>query len=144
MGCDIHMVLERRFGGQWVGVHGFEYSLDYVLDDKGNLKKRVLGGWMVRSRNYELFASLAGVRGDGPAPRGVPDDISDLARMELSDWGEDAHSETWYPLAEAVPIFAAHLMPGVLLTEQRHDLAYMLFSVNAEIRDYRLIIWFDN
>lgn len=144
MGCDIHMVLERKFENRWVGMHSFDYTTDYKYEND-EPKDRIYGGWLVRNRNYNLFASLAGVRGNGPEPRGLPDDLSDLARLQLGYWGEDGHSQTWYSMPEALPIFAAHYMPGHLLTEKRHNLAYTLFDIEDEdVELYRLIIWFDN
>lgn len=61
MGCDIHIFVEyREFGrtGRW---------------------RSLAEGEMRGDRDYEMFSALAGVRGDGPAPKGLPDDLSSQA-----------------------------------------------------------------
>lgn len=139
MGADIHMVLEKKNAdGVYVGLHNFPYPCN---------KKSSYEGWTARSRNYDLFADLAGVRGDGPEPKGLPDDISLLAQMKIDADGDDGHSHTYYGLKEAWPLFAAHLYGEEFLTDDRHHICYKLFGVDTEddnLDDYRLIIWFDN
>jgi hypothetical protein len=83
MGCDIHMILERKWRDKWVGIHEVDSA--------------------ARERNYDLFGRLAGVRRgdeDSPDPRGVPDDASDLSKMEIEGWGHGAHSHSWATLDE--------------------------------------------
>jgi hypothetical protein len=174
MGCDIHMVLERRHtfndgDTAWVGINDFdgrkvEYS-EVVKDviEEYNMKRRseddklpyahlpTYNSWEVRARNYPLFGKLSdGVRGHhGITPRTLPDDLSDLARMEIEGWASDAHSFTWLTLREALPHFGAAYYPELMLDEDRHDkLLGKLFEIYLEeeqsIDDYRLIIWFDN
>lgn len=63
MGCDIHLYAEhrRRDDGYWFG----------------------FGGQMNPGRDYALFGTLAGVRGEGPPvvePRGYPKDAGWRAR----------------------------------------------------------------
>ena len=70
MGCDIHMTLEMRHNGKWVGLHTFDYLPSEAFDmtdfDGDNLVKPGRSSpflfWKVRSRNYALFGKLAGVR----------------------------------------------------------------------------------
>ncbi|TDN70452.1 hypothetical protein [Paraburkholderia sp. BL10I2N1] len=166
MGTDIHMVLEREHNGKWVGVHNFDsrhmeyneatrqavvaYNATLGSDVEYGLRAQLpmYCDWGVRHRNYALFGSLANVRRDGdgaPDPKGVPDDVSDLARMEIDGWGIDGHSHTWWTLREALPVFAAHICPEDLLGEERKRLSSRLFEVDEEdVDQYRLIIWFDN
>ena len=58
MGCDIHIVAERLTAPDtWIGIRDFHSFHDKV------------GGWCFPAaleRNYERFAALAGIRGDGP------------------------------------------------------------------------------
>lgn len=134
MGCDIHMVLERRVcDGKWVGVHNFPY---YRTIKWHNFP-------LATDRNYDRFSALAGVRGEGPEPRGVPDDASDLARLQIEEWGSDGHSHSWLPLKDAAAIF--------LSTERNlddHARKYPtehFFNVDPASADsYRLVFWFDN
>lgn len=116
MGCDIHPVLEKRWTNQetgetkWVGVHDFPYrQLRITLyphqHSELKLKDPItvnIGyySYAAQQRHYMLFANLAGVRGDGPAPRGLPDDISDLATMGMQRMGGDGHSHSWVTARE--------------------------------------------
>jgi hypothetical protein len=52
-------------------------------------------------RNYHLFAALAGVRGDGPEPKGIPEDASETIKRALpyDDYG-NYHSHSYYSLDE--------------------------------------------
>ena len=162
MGCDIHMVLEKRIKRRWVGVNAFPYvhATVYAFDDKAREHKSLTGSthWQVRDRNYNLFAALAGVRGEGPLAKGVPDDVSDLAQMEIDRWGADGHSHSWMLMGEALPIFivAGQLGPqaaAVLSAFQNgtehalDDYMENFWSIDPDsetLDDYRLVFWFDN
>jgi len=85
MGCDIHLFLERKVGNKWVMVK----ELDSPADN----------------RNYARFSALAGVRGDGPAPKGLPLDISDSVKLHVDDWEGDGHSHSWETIDKAAKIF---------------------------------------
>ena len=111
MGCDIHPVLEKRWTDpetgitKWVGQHAYPYV---------QIKEVWQGGKVVatnywhaprpQERHYALFAKLAGVRGEGPEPRGYPEDVSDLALMRLGriDDDTDLHSHSWVTAREWV------------------------------------------
>ncbi len=145
MGCDIHLVVERRDGDRWVAVH--TTNATHGIDRDGEL------AWSCPAavrRNYRRFAALAGVRGDGPEPRGIPHDASDYARMEIRRWGRDGHSHSWLPLAEALPIFVeTERWPdaGHGVEYARRYPAYFFFDVNEvdpDLGDHRIVFWFDN
>lgn len=80
MGCDIHIFLERKNQDNcWVD------SMIYEHD-------RYKNGFQPLSemyRNYTLFATLAGVRGDDPIalPKGIPEDCSPEYKKLCDDWG---------------------------------------------------------
>jgi hypothetical protein len=144
MGCDIHGVVERRVRGKWVavrvlqGLHGTRWASSpygYVSD-------------AARSRNYERFAALAGVRGAGPAPRGVPEDASETTAFLVEDYGADGHSHSWLPLAEAAEVFArTEYWPDDLAEDAwpRRYPASLFFDVDEDsAAEHRLIFWFDN
>lgn len=148
MGCDIHMVLEKKHNGAWVGLHSFPYAATQNKPTD-TYPLRLGSSWAVRSRNYELFADLAGVRGEGTMgnePRGVPDDASHLTDMEVEEDGPDGHSHTYMLLSEAWPLFLIHTLPGEILEANRRQLGMGLFGLSGDDDpdDYRLIIWFDN
>src|SRR5262245_45786506 len=141
MGCDIHMVLERRDyeKNRWVGIDSF-CGHQSCLGDRGY-------SWSIaRSRNYARFAKLAGVRGDGPEPRGVPDDISETTDFLIRDWDGDGHSHSWLMLSDAVPIFLETAWPDPEPDSftAKYPASYFFGVESEKLDDYRLIFWFDN
>lgn len=129
MGCDIHGWIERKTSSGWVAVN--------ELKDKG------------RSRNYERFAKLAGVRGDGPEPRGMPCDVSATAKYHIEQWDTDGHSHSWLPIAEAAPIFLATAWQPEDF-EKKYPLSSFFdleigdIPSQGTVDEYRLVFWFDN
>ena len=151
MGCDIHLVLEKRDGGKWVGVDTFtsHHRSRPTRDD-------IMDGFSsptARSRNYDRFAALAGVRGDGPEARGLPPDLSDTTALLASEWGDDGHSHSWLPLNEAARIFleTEWVPPGKELSEsikkypeEHYFNVDRLEAGGGDDDNYRVVFWFDN
>lgn len=140
MGCDIHIVLEQKSGCKWIGI-------DTFAGHESCYGK----GWTspaVTSRNYELFAVLAGVRGEGPTPRGLPDFPSDTSALLLSEWGQDAHSVSWLPLDEAAQAWLAsdHAKPEdfALKFPESHYFGVDISDDRKDAENYRIVFWFDN
>lgn len=87
MGCDIHLMVERRVDGVWQSVDNWEPDGDQsscFYDD----------------RSYNLFAVLAGVRNYDEVtpisgPRGIPDDVSPQVKAYIERWGIDGHSHSF-------------------------------------------------
>ena len=76
MGCDIHAHVEIRCNGKWE-----HYAVPNI------------------DRWYDLFGIMAGVRREVKPivePRGVPDDMSVITRLEWERWGRDAHTASWF------------------------------------------------
>jgi hypothetical protein len=123
MGCDIHTVLERKINGKWVAV---------AIEESAS-----------RDRNYDRFAMLAGVRGEGPEPRGMPEDASDSAAALAADWGGDGHSHSWLPIEEACDIYLeSERDPSEIVTKYAME---SFFNLSPESTDeHRLVFWFDN
>lgn len=131
MGCDIHMHQEVKIKGEW-------YHLNQPYVD----------------RNYSLFGVMAGVCGCGPAivePRGVPDNITILTRVDLDAYGTDAHTLSWFGLEEIKA-----LEDWWVKTSSRFDF-YTTFGYlfhngwnwnettnRRGVEDVRWIFWFDN
>ena len=94
MGADIHLYIEYKIGDlPWkadenhvaeIGYTGYRSALSY--------------------RNYSLFAALAGVRGDGPDPKGLPSDTSEKVLEAADAWGADGHSFNYNSLKEFTSI----------------------------------------
>lgn len=93
MGCDIHIFLERKNSeNQWVD--------SMIYENDGYEKEfQPLSEY---PRNYTLFATLAGVRGDEPIefPKGIPENCSPEYRKLCEDWGNDGHSHSYFTLRE--------------------------------------------
>ena len=120
MGADIHFTIENRdphddFG--WVGVFwsdaphspsGYNHT---AYDNNANIsaeeqRRRMDHGvhpfGRLGRRDYEFFARLAGVRGDGPEPNGVPPDASVMTQRVVARWEGDGHSHGHMTLREFV------------------------------------------
>jgi hypothetical protein len=150
-------------------VNAFPYLTVQVYDRKDGAYAALTGSssWMVDGRNYDLFAQLASVRGDGPRnPLGVPDDASDLTLMMIDRWDADGHSHSYMLMNEALPLFVQYGQLGqpsdVVLaamksgTEAALEECFNHFWTldehyeNGEcvgrdkLSDFRLVFWFDN
>ncbi len=82
MGCDIHAHTEVKINGKW------EHYSDLHIH-----------------RSYDLFARMADVRNGGDIepiaePRGLPEDISLVTKIDRDHWGVDGHSDSWLSGAE--------------------------------------------
>lgn len=121
MGADIHFTIEHRDpsdGLGWVGVFYSDasyspdmYNKSYLHDTKiavGSgeyyhcLNHGVHPFGRLGRRDYDFFARLAGVRGDGPEPNGVPSDVSALTQRYISRWGDNGHSHVHMTLREFI------------------------------------------
>jgi hypothetical protein len=151
MGCDIHLILEaEQRPDHWVGVTVFNHISTKCFDlyDMEKPKSHYFF-WLVTGRNYELFGKLAGVRSNqGPPPRGLPRNISELARLKINHWGADGHSHSWGLLSEIGGLFLAAYNPRQILEAERHQAVAELFNIDLsnddELNRYRLVYFFDN
>lgn len=163
MGCDIHPVLEKKWTNpntgetNWVGVHAYPYTTikEVWIGDKPT----VVNHFHVpapQGRNYRLFAKLAGVRGDGPDPRGLPEDASDLALMSIGNTEGDLHSHSWATAREWVQACLAiepdpeklFLSPDSddprVAKPYEHYLELEIYEDEESPDDYRIVFAFDN
>lgn len=136
MGCDIHIVLERRKIGkdEWIGV--------YLTDALPSRKIRVA------QRDYGFFAECDGVRERTSTTvyeRNLPEDVSRLAWQEYMTAPTDHHSPSHMSIGEFT---AAWLRANPEPQDVRADfIAYDLLGVDAESPEgfeYRVVFWFDN
>ena len=127
MGCDIHVVIEEKVGGRWIGV---------VATDR--LNKRPV----YAQRDYEFFGAIANVRCMGDNfPAGLPYDISDLAWYLFSRYPTDHHSASHMPAKEFCLI---HHKVRPDASRQEHCV-YDLLGLHADDGgEYRVVFWFDN
>lgn len=146
MGCDIHLVLEKRHNGKWVGIDTFQGH----RRAKWTLKEGEYD-WsspVARSRNYHRFAALAGVRGDGPQPLGIPPDASDTTLYLIEDYGCDCHSHSWLPMKEAAKVWK-QTQNNMDDYGSKYPESYFFGIDTSEgsrykSDDYRIVFWFDN
>lgn len=159
MGADIHLWLERKLpNGKWAMhdrcnmISREAYGIDPQAGDKdyfGDIEFHRAG-----RRNYKFFAALAGVRGEGPEPRGLPPDVSDYVQAESDDYGGDGHSHSWMLASEFMPIFAeCHLRPEHAVRVVAGETTWRtvfekLFGTYVDEPDgldnYRFVFFFDN
>jgi len=169
MGADIHFTIEHRDphdGLGWVGVYATDLPHAYpgynvgAVRNAGSSEEAHLAmehgahpfGRLGR-RDYNFFARLAGVRGDGPEPNGVPPDASALTQRCVSRWEGDSHSHVHMTLREFVK---RKIITGVTIA----DAAKSKLQGGDPIAEYlgdciddsgitlddntRVIAWFDN
>ena len=144
MGCDIHAIVEQQTdGGKWVTVN----TLSCFVAQRRKDADRDWAFPAALERNYMRFAALAGVRGHGPGPRGVPADVSETGRFRIAAWNGDAHSHSWLTIVEASKIFAdtEHWSEEEENPQSfaRSFHACFFFGVECEdIDKHRLVFWF--
>jgi hypothetical protein len=109
MGCDIHVFVEEYKDAKWNHIEPGEYDWSLGWEENYGLPE-----WYYHGRNYNLFSVLADVRnGEGFAgcdtgdritpmadPRGLPGDVSECVKSEHAEWDCDAHSASWFTVAE--------------------------------------------
>lgn len=132
MGCDIHLTVEwQRPDDTWV-------MINYVTQAPA------------RDRNYRRFAALAGVRGPGPEPRGVPDDCSAGTNFWIEHYGDDGHSHSWAFLAEFLQVcreteYQSHDARGTPRYRYWDEGHYFgLYLDNETFPRMRVVYWFDS
>ena len=148
MGCDIHMMVEKRSGDVWeLAVVTYECGACEATGRNGGRECWACSGTGARSeydsRFYDLFATLAGVRNyEGKvaplaAPRGVPENACAEWKAEVAHWGPDFHSESWLLISEVLP------------TRDSFDKHWQRFldacaALDADHSRVRLVFAFDN
>lgn len=131
MGADIHLHIEYKVGDQpWKADERHQ-----VTEEDGYTYVADFG-----SRDYHLFANLAGVRGDGPEPRGVPDDVSEIVDKSIKGWSGNGHSHSWNTLEDFAEILIQSdydLSPD---REDRYGSDYpkLIESAQAKVKKYKL------
>jgi hypothetical protein len=119
--------------------------------------------YVVNSRNYELFARLASVRGDGREPRGLPEDVSEMVQMYADGWSGDGHSHSWLSasdfaddyygiqvLKEDEPMLEYH--QNILQVDKNYAVLQFLQEMcgvsgigeQTQANEFRFVFWFDN
>ena len=137
MGCDIHMYIERRICagvGKWCMCEAVSFPNPAIR------------------RDYVFFAALAGVRGEGPEPKGLPADASDSVGMFADDFASDGHSHSWESLKDFVNLHSfIHADEYKKVRSLNDKIKYLFPGVKAHCRlqledvdMFRVVFWFDN
>lgn len=142
MGCDIYMHIEVKYKGRWE--HYSQPDID---------------------RDYDLFSRMANVRNEAKGhpdhiepisqPRGVPDDVSAIAAIDLRIWDCDAHSASWLTWQELGDLESwlmdryrnsnvGQRYPFGFLFQNGFDADNMEDLKKEDIEDARAVFWFDN
>lgn len=138
MGCDIHVHTEIKLNETW-----HTYGSPYVR------------------RCYSLFAKMAGERNNGDVilisgPKGLPEDISEVAgfcyKLHEADW----HSASWLNAEEIrqLSMWVNSNYPYKTELEKIHGFegifgylesnAWSCEELPPGIEDIRFVFWFDN
>lgn len=165
MGADIHIYAERKLkDGTWSLAKVLGFETNTAFRDDGQFRGDKHTPWLsyrVRGRHYGFFAALAGVRGFGPEPKGLPDDVSPYVKEEAERWDGDGHSHSWYSAEEFVPIFMEHHMSGEEIAKVTATKLENKYPMNmtqhicenfigvecaeaSDISRIRFVFWFDN
>lgn len=145
MGTDIHYVVEEhmpKYG--WVGV----MSTDGTFIQYGSREEIPI--FKFKDRNYAFFTRLANVRGfGGPDPKGLPKDLSDMARNALDFWDSDGYSHSYCSLKEfalaklAGTAKLAEMAAAKLAGDTNPLNEYVGLYRSRDIDKYRVVYWFD-
>jgi hypothetical protein len=114
MGCDIHVILEKKHkikdsnNYAWIMHNNYRLKIDddSECNNPDNLKPKLVTN-DIGYRSYDLFGILAGVRsGITPLvePRGLPKNCSNIVSSEYYDKKDSYyyHTPTWYNLKELI------------------------------------------
>ena len=132
MGCDIHYIIEKKVEDKWIGVFTTA-GLYWECHPEG------------KNRNYDFFGRLANVReydANHPDPKGIPDDISDLSRMCISEIGTDGHSHSYCTAGEFCDAFNKNKRKKGQRPE--HEILGIYIEEDVNINDLRVVFYFDN
>lgn len=96
MGCDIHFIVEKKINNRWIGVYSTRHT-PHMARSPQDMYTPWRTVWC-DNRDYAFFAAISGVRGEGPEPNGLPEDISELAQAIVDEWDGDGHGHGHMPL----------------------------------------------
>lgn len=169
MGCDIHMYTEKKVDTidghyAWFCCDSFMYDEAYLCGYKQ--KNNLVHVPIYSARNYGLFGILANVRNNEyepvVAPRGLPNDVSDVIKEAAIDWGNDGHTHTWLTANEVFQYYKKNknnehvkccMKPLVKAIKKKMCNEYRIYTNDKEIKknelkkhgdDFRIVFWFDN
>lgn len=152
LGCDIHLFVEVKKDGKWINADKWTKNpyFDQYPEDEREFKISRENSFYSGGRNYNLFTALCGVRGRNfigeppriSEPKGVPQDVSDRVREEISRWASDGHSHNWNTMDELKAFdWSAYGETTKAFTD---EVLPKMESLKAENEDVRIVYFFDN
>ena len=117
MGCDIHIVAQRRVNGAWQCVDGAFAEGPSPFD----WRQYGMFGWLAGVRNYSGVEPIS-------LPRGVPDDVGQLEgwpRIEDEGLYLGDHSYSWFSVEELLAVDYDQVVEDRRVSRQ---VAHNLFS----------------
>ena len=135
MGCDIHGYIEIKIGNTWVAYKELDVRRDYRLF-----------AILANVRNYEEF-NIKPIS----EPRGLPLDVSVLAKASSDGWDSDGHSHSWISCAEIEDIAQwlnkTHMgepSPNFIIEYDYDNGDLFNYYTEPRVSDVRMVFWFDN
>lgn len=169
MGCDIHMMIEKRVstrkhGDVWATVNPLNSIYPDGLVQSNGVSDTTYGHYYrIEMRNYNFFADIACVRGEGEyQDRGLPDDVAPLTLEFAESWNLDGHSHSYLYADEMIPLYIEHhlsdeekaklvsdrMSGGLSDIQTFHLIMERHFNIATQEKDnpkdYRFVFFFDN
>lgn len=152
MGADIHCYAEKRVDGKWVSVgESYEEDGETCLDQSASI---------TNGRDYGLFGLLSEVRREWglriipDADMCVPEDASAEVQAEYKRGEGDWHTPgwlNWQTLLDAQKEINIKLLLGQIDPNAKDGIAELMESFqrdaneyNLNVREMRIILWYDN
>ena len=159
MGCDIHLYTEYKKTineeEKWVSADNYTPNPYYGAGDSNEYEIKPV----YDSRDYHLFAQLAGVRKYHDAipllsePKGIPKDSCVQIKVANDYWSGDGHSHSYATLQELYEFRVKEAWNYVnfnkmydLIADRAKDRLWVFRGeMTEEQRDkFRIVFWFDN
>jgi hypothetical protein len=158
MGCDIHAHIEIRYKPKTQTRYKPRTGAQTETEARAEVEPNE---WMYYApidfnRDYSLFASLAGVRGEGPEPKGLPEGITPMTRLHVDHWGSNGHDHSWADEKETTAAierylerfqhqyFETAIRLGDLFDNPYHYFLEHRNEYPSYIVGFRMVYWFSN
>jgi hypothetical protein len=153
MGCDIHLWVVRYKNGQASVLQSPEQEWHEAQGDEATWDRLWTKWRLATARNYERFAALSGVRGDGPEANGWPDWAQALLPEAYENC--DLHSHTHMKVKKAAKIWVrtewqgdderkVEVSPKALLARANPYAMYFQLDEDADLNNVWILIAYDN
>ena len=155
MGADIHTYAEKRVSGKWESISVMDPEEAEQEHPHLDYSACITGG-----RDYGLFGLLSGVRhywGFRIIPEAqmcIPEDVSEPVEAQWDRYKDDYHTEgwlDWQTLLDAQKDININLLLGKIDPETKDCIEELMENFersatqyNLNVREMRIILWYDN